>query len=403
MLLATIWLALVGVALGAPKPDGDGTVTEINLLMDNVQPTVEDTYLCTPMKMNDTPTYIVGFKPHANMKIAHHMLLYGCSTPGSSAKVWNCGEMAHVTSTYETAGVCGSGSQIVYAWAMDAPSLSLPKDVAFKVGGNTKIKYLVLQVHYKDVTSFKPPNNGHDSSGITLVTTKTPMPKRAGVYLLGTGGSIPAHSVEYMETECKYTGDEVLHPFAFRTHTHTLGQVVSGYRIRNGEWTEIGRKSPKLPQMFYNTTSSGLTIQPGDILAARCTMKNDLDRKVYIGATQNDEMCNFYMMYYVDGDKIYHDTSCFSPGPPYSNWGTLTDSESMKLDNIPKSASKVPGTNKIVTKTGHKNTVRNEESFLDRMDSWRQETRKNDVRRLLDALNREYDEPQYRIYDNNVF
>lgn len=42
----------------------------------------------------------------------------------------NCGEMAHTTDEYSTAGVCGSGSQIVYAWAMDAPSLTLPKGKA---------------------------------------------------------------------------------------------------------------------------------------------------------------------------------------------------------------------------------------------------------------------------------
>lgn len=39
--------------------------------------------------------------------------------------------MAHTTEEYSTAGVCGSGSQIVYAWAMDAPSLTLPKGFSF--------------------------------------------------------------------------------------------------------------------------------------------------------------------------------------------------------------------------------------------------------------------------------
>ena len=28
------------------------------------------------------------------------------------------------------------------------------------------------------------------------------------------------------------------------------GQVNSGYRIRNGQWTEIGRQSPKLPEVY---------------------------------------------------------------------------------------------------------------------------------------------------------
>ena len=27
-------------------------------------------------------------------------------------------------------------------------------------------------------------------------------------------------------------------------------------------------------------------------------------------------MCNFYMMYWVDGDELLHDDVCTSPGPP---------------------------------------------------------------------------------------
>lgn len=30
------------------------------------------------------------------------------------------------------------------------------------------------------------------------------------------------------------------------------GKVVSGYRIRNGQWTLIGRQSPQLPQVLLN-------------------------------------------------------------------------------------------------------------------------------------------------------
>ena len=41
---------------------------------------------------------------------------------------------------------CGSGSQIIYAWAMDAPKLDLPDGVGFRVGADSTIKYLVLQV-----------------------------------------------------------------------------------------------------------------------------------------------------------------------------------------------------------------------------------------------------------------
>lgn len=30
------------------------------------------------------------------------------------------------------------------------------------------------------------------------------------------------------------------------------GRVVSGYRVRDGKWTEIGRKDPQLPQVEIN-------------------------------------------------------------------------------------------------------------------------------------------------------
>jgi len=45
--------------------------------------------------------------------------------------------------------------QIMYAWARDAPALHLPEDVGFKVGGDSPVRYLVLQVHYSNVDKFK--------------------------------------------------------------------------------------------------------------------------------------------------------------------------------------------------------------------------------------------------------
>ena len=37
------------------------------------------------------------------------------------------------------------------------PVLFCVSEVGFKVGGDTGVDYLVLQVHYKDVTTFLPP------------------------------------------------------------------------------------------------------------------------------------------------------------------------------------------------------------------------------------------------------
>lgn len=63
------------------------------------------------------------------------MLIYGCEEPGSESEVWNCGEMAMTADDggkVERSQPCKSKPNIIYAWAMDAPELHLPKDVGFR-------------------------------------------------------------------------------------------------------------------------------------------------------------------------------------------------------------------------------------------------------------------------------
>ncbi|KAK7116024.1 probable peptidylglycine alpha-hydroxylating monooxygenase 1 isoform X2 [Littorina saxatilis] len=330
--------------LGAP------TTKAVDFLMPDVQPQQPDTYLCRSIDVSELQPYITEFIPNAQKEIAHHILLYGCTDPGSSDPLWNCGEMASTGSDLKSASVCASGFHILYAWAMDAPKLKLPKDVAFKVGGDTGINKLVLQVHYKNVSTFLPPESKSDSSGITLVTTNEPKARTAGVYLMDTGGTIPAHSIEYMETACPFREPTLeIHPFAYRTHSHALGRVISGYRVRDGQWTEIGRMNPQNPQMFYNVTTPGITVKKGDILAARCTMENNLDHDVSIGSTQKDEMCNFYIMYFVDGDKLVSDSFCAKPGPP--NWYFTDYGNALNLEAMPETASTVPDSGRTLIAT----------------------------------------------------
>lgn len=379
--LAVLYLATVvlspWVAWSSPLATRNGH--GLDFLMPGVQPLVVDTYLCHGMKMGKDPLFVTGFKPLASMEKVHHILIYGCTEPGSNKKVWDCGEMHADSAAFETAPVCASGSKIIYAWAMDAPELHLPKDVAFKVGGNTEIQWLVLQVHYKDVSLFIPPNNQTDSSGVTMITTDQPQPKLAGVYLLGTGGEIPGHSTTYMETACSYNEAPVLHPFAFRTHAHSHGRVVSGYRVRDGQWTEIGRMSPQKPQMFYNVTNPGVTVKHGDILAARCTMVNDEDRTIKVGSTGNDEMCNFYIMYYVDGERMPGDEYCFTMGPPSWNW---KDFDGLDVALVPLSASIIPGTSQVITASRLMDKLDNLEKSMDRQH----DRMKNFLRNMVETL-----------------
>ena len=78
-------------------------------------------------------------------------------------------------------------------------------------------------MHYASVDQI--PETG-DDSGVFLKYTSQPQPKVAGVLLLGTAGSIPAHSTTFFETACEIDDSREIHPFAFRVHTHALGEFA---------------------------------------------------------------------------------------------------------------------------------------------------------------------------------
>nr|XP_023017125.1 peptidylglycine alpha-hydroxylating monooxygenase [Leptinotarsa decemlineata] len=310
-------------------------VKKFPLLMPNVYPDRDELYLCTPVRVIDNKSfYIVGFEPNATMNVAHHMLLFGCTTPGTTDDYWDCGEMAvsDSVSNLRRASPCADGNHVLYAWARDARTLELPEDVGFQVGQGTAIQYIVLQIHY----SKKFPERKTDNSGLFLMYTEEPQNKLAGVLLLGVGGLIPPRTITHMETACQITEYKTIHPFAYRTHTHTLGRVVSGYIIRRDEngkdhWKLLGKRDPLTPQMFYPVFDNG-SISYGDRVAARCTMDSTRrDRITQVGPTNNDEMCNLYIMYYVENDTPLEMKYCTTEGPPYYHWSN----EINDLNNIP--------------------------------------------------------------------
>ena len=217
------------------------------------------------------------------------MLIFGCKTPGlenvSDAIVWNCPEnMQQKSKGYEIAPACAEGS-VIYAWAQDAPALRLPPGVAYRIGGDSGINFLVLQAHYIKVDAFR--KGATDDSGIILTMlpgSSDQITKSAGIMLVKTEGRIPAHSIEHLEGSCRLSELLVLHPFAFRTHTHHLGTAVTGWKVSHDKkWSLIGRKNPQLPQSFYPVANQNLSISEGEIVATRCVMVNDQDHEVKVG------------------------------------------------------------------------------------------------------------------------
>lgn len=56
----------------------------------------------------------------------------------------------------------------MFAWAKNAPATSLPKDVGFRIGGQTGINYLTLQIHYASAMQ----EGQQDHSGLQMEVTR---------------------------------------------------------------------------------------------------------------------------------------------------------------------------------------------------------------------------------------
>ncbi|XP_045693854.1 peptidyl-glycine alpha-amidating monooxygenase isoform X8 [Phyllostomus hastatus] len=277
----------------------DSSDFALDIRMPGVTPKQSDTYFCMSMRLpTDEEAFVIDFKPRASMDTVHHMLLFGCNMPSSTGSYWFCDE-----------GTCADKANILYAWARNAPPTRLPEGVGFRVGGETGSKYFVLQVHYGDISAFR--DDHKDCSGVSLHLTRLPQPLIAGMYLLMSVDTvIPAgQKVVNSDISCHYK-KYPMHVFAYRVHTHHLGKVVSGYRVRNGQWTLIGRQSPQLPQAFY-PVEHPVDVSFGDILAARCVFTGEgRTEATHIGGTSNDEMCNLYIMYYMEAKHAVSFMTC---------------------------------------------------------------------------------------------
>ena len=148
-------LLMVLVALSAAAVPASGSEGSFTIAMPGARPKGHDSYLCHGFDLNEVmpveTAFVTRFEAvNASADRVHHMLLYTCDKPASG--VFDCAHHA----------VCrGSRSQILFAWAKNAPALELPKDVAFEVS-RTSTKFLVLQMHY--VNELPDPDYG----GLTM-------------------------------------------------------------------------------------------------------------------------------------------------------------------------------------------------------------------------------------------
>jgi len=301
-----------------------GTIYEEELRIPGEKPRTNDSYLCTAFKQPAEKS-IVSFEPLDSNHAAHHIILFVCEAPGIDRPVpaWDCGEMSNsqVESPYIKAPPCKLASAPIYAWSHGAGAerTQLPEGVGFPVGGSWKNQFIVLQVHYMNALE------SEDFSGVKISFTNEPQPKTAATLLLVTGGSIANQARENLEAACVIDEDVEMHPISFRVHTHRHGEKVSGWVVnedQNGvdQWSLLGERSPQLPQIFESVKNSSMVIKQGDVLASRCSINNNENHRIDVGPTSEDEMCNFYLMYYAE--TPLSDNVCYSPGSPQYHWSS---------------------------------------------------------------------------------
>ena len=82
----------------------------------------------------------------------------------------------------------------------------LPPDTAFKVGGSSKIRHLVLQVHYINVDIEEEKG---DSSGVYLYYTREPQKRLAGVLSMHVDTNVPRMARSFQDVACKISENKV--------------------------------------------------------------------------------------------------------------------------------------------------------------------------------------------------
>ncbi|XP_045113958.1 peptidyl-glycine alpha-amidating monooxygenase B-like isoform X5 [Portunus trituberculatus] len=304
--IALVGMVVVVVAISLPRvaahtymrrgePSAPQTYLR-NFTMPGITPRVDEAYLCTAVRLNDSvEEWVVRFDPLASANRAHHMLLFGCSDvlqQNLEGKFWDCGHH----------GVC-QNSRIMYAWAKNAPTTSLPEGVGFRIGGQTGIHFLTLQIHYAKAL----PEGVKDHSGLQMELTTQKQKYKAGIYLLAAGNTIipPNTPKTHADMNCLLADSgepRDITLFAYRVHAHVLGTVITGYLFdtTKNEYIEIAKGNPHWPQAFYPMNKTHLA-KTSDILHARCTWNSTgRSRHTMIGSTAADEMCNLYLMYYTD-------------------------------------------------------------------------------------------------------
>ena len=84
-------------------------------------------------------TYYVSKIAALSDEKVHHIIINGCKNEPSGP-----------TDVRDTTSISCKNQKILYAWALDADPLVLPRGAAIQLGGNSNVNSIKIEAHYKD-------------------------------------------------------------------------------------------------------------------------------------------------------------------------------------------------------------------------------------------------------------
>ncbi|KAI6244018.1 hypothetical protein M3Y99_00070700 [Aphelenchoides fujianensis] len=292
------------------------------VVKDVVVPSVVTTYWCQVMKLD---ARLQSRKHHAiryeavitpgNEHLVHHMELFHCrSDPGQSY-----GGSCDSPMKPSKAKGC---SQVLAAWAMNAPPVVYPEEAGMPLGGEDFVPYLMIEIHYNNVhneagvrdhSGFRselPVHSLHSFSFQSATRTNCGSTTR-GIMELGLiysdANSIPPGQPSFPITghcvaDCtRYFPKEGIKIFATQLHAHLTGRKLFTSHFRDGvKIGEINRDNHYSPH--WQTIRSLLAhvhVLPGDVLSTTCVYDTtERSNWTWGGYEIESEMCVNYIHFY---------------------------------------------------------------------------------------------------------
>lgn len=220
--------------------------------------------------------------------------MYACEEPGYSSPnehnvTWDCNQRSPEQKGVLPKGkLCASGDHgLIYTWTQTTDDdLSLPPGTGFRVGDISKVRYLVLRAHYYNRTGL--PEGARDDSALIMTLDPASRPgnenrrSASAIWYKSMGGYIEASGPSKTEVACRVEDPIKMYVYSIRIHTHGMGKIVSVWKIsKDKKWSMMARADPWIVGPVA-LTSNNITLEQGDVVAARCVYFNTKGHRIEI-------------------------------------------------------------------------------------------------------------------------